>query len=90
MNCPKDPYGVDSARVTVIISFELASTFHAFNSKCFSKRQKNCKHKKRDLTLFKYTKIKFEETTKKSHNDSDNYLSFRYVTMYAKCQAKIF
>lgn len=73
MNCPKDPYGVDSARVTVIISFELASTFHAFNSKCF-----------------KYTKIKFEETTKKSHNDSDNYLSFRYVTMYAKCQAKIF
>lgn len=44
----------------------------------------------RDLTLFKYTKIKFEETTKKSHNDSDNYLSFRYVTMYAKCQAKIF
>lgn len=49
---------------------------------------KNCKQ--RDLTLFKYTKIKFEETTKKSHNDSDNYLSFRYVTMYAKCQAKIF
>lgn len=44
---------------------------------------KNCKQ--RDLILFKYIKIKFEEIIKKLYNDSDNYLLFRYVIMYVKC-----
>lgn len=46
---------------------------------------KKCKYKKRDLILFKYIKIKFEEIIKKLYNDSDNYLLFRYVIMYVKC-----